>query len=393
MSMPTPLPNIAGHSSIDSDSLNLKNHPDIGNLPSRQQPRPGHGQSSGQAATRVPGNSDRIDLAASSMPNYHDTANQRHLVSVRNQSHKQPGPRDWTSECMALLAACPAPVSSCIVKYMDNTTLTFIGGGNMASSLIGGLIADGWDPARIRVADTDEKQLERLSERFSITTSTDNGKVADHADVIVLAVKPQNMQPVARELADRVARQHPLIISIAAGITETSLRAWLGNETAIVRTMPNTPAMVNSGATALYANPAVNEDQRSIAESILRAVGLAIWIDDESLMDAVTALSGSGPAYFFLFMEAMQSAGCELGLPENAARLLALQTAFGAAKMALESTEDITSLRQRVTSPGGTTEQAINTFQQGNLAALVSKALQAAARRSRELANEFGNDS
>ena len=275
---------------------------------------------------------------------------------------------------------------------MDNTTLTFIGVGNMASSLIAGLIADGWNPARIRVADTNEKQLERLSKRFSITTTTDNGKAADHADVIVLAVKPQNMKPVTRELADRVTQQHPLIISIAAGITETTLRTWLGNDTAIVRTMPNTPAMVNSGATELYANPAVNDDQRSIAESILRAVGLAIWIDDESLMDAVTALSGSGPAYFFLFMEAMQSAGCELGLPESAARLLALQTAFGAAKMALESTEDIASLRQRVTSPGGTTEQAINTFKQGNLDTLVSKALQAAARRSRELANEFGNN-
>ena len=276
---------------------------------------------------------------------------------------------------------------------MENTTLTFIGGGNMASSLIAGLIADGWDPARIRVADTDEQQLERLTDRFSVTTTTDNDRAIDHADVILLAVKPQNMKAVTLELAATVTRQHPLIISIAAGITETALRTWLGSDTAIVRTMPNTPAMVNSGATALYANPAVDNEQRSIAESILRAVGLAIWIDDESLMDAVTALSGSGPAYFFLFMEAMQSAGRELGLPEKAARLLALQTAFGAAKMALESTEDIASLRQRVTSPGGTTEQAINTFQQGNLNALVSKALQAAARRSRELAKEFGNNS
>ena len=276
---------------------------------------------------------------------------------------------------------------------MENTTLTFIGGGNMASSLIAGLIADGWDPARIRVADTDEQQLERLADRFSVTTTTDNDRAIDHADVILLAVKPQNMKAVTLELAATVTRQHPLVISIAAGITETALRTWLGSDTAIVRTMPNTPAMVNSGATALYANPAVDNEQRSIAESILRAVGLAIWIDDESLMDAVTALSGSGPAYFFLFMEAMQSAGRELGLPEKAARLLALQTAFGAAKMALESTEDIASLRQRVTSPGGTTEQAINTFQQGNLNALVSKALQAAARRSRELAKEFGNDS
>ena len=183
------------------------------------------------------------------------------------------------------------------------------------------------------------------------------------------------------------------MISIAAGIREATLRDWLGAGAAIVRTMPNTPAMVQSGATALYANPAVTDEQRSIAESILRAVGIAIWVDDESLMDAVTALSGSGPAYFFLFMEALQTAGCELGLPPETARLLTLQTAFGAAKMALESTEDAATLRQRVTSPGGTTERAIAVLQDGGFEALVGKALQAAATRSRELADEFGSNS
>ena len=157
--------------------------------------------------------------------------------------------------------------------------------------------------------------------------------------------------------------------------------------------MPNTPAMVQSGATALFANPAVNEEQRSIAESILRAVGVAIWVDDEALMDAVTALSGSGPAYFFLFMEALQKAGCELGLPARTAHLLTLQTAFGAAKMALESTEDAATLRRRVTSPGGTTERAISVLQDGGFEALVSEALQSAAARSRELADQFGSDS
>ena len=276
---------------------------------------------------------------------------------------------------------------------MNDTTLTFIGGGNMASSLIGGLIADGWDPARIRVADSDSERLQQLSQRFPIATTTSNNDAADHTDIIVLAVKPQVMQAVARELADIVAQQQPLVISIAAGIPASALGNWLGQSTAIVRTMPNTPAMVQSGATALYANEPVSEDQRSIAESILRSVGVAIWVEDEAQMDAVTALSGSGPAYFFLFMEALQAAGQELGLPENTARLLALQTAFGAAKMALESNEDAATLRHQVTSPGGTTEHAIRTFQEGALEALVSKALLAAAKRSRELATEFGTDS
>jgi pyrroline-5-carboxylate reductase len=276
---------------------------------------------------------------------------------------------------------------------MNDTTLAFIGGGNMASSLIGGLIADGWDPARIRVADASTQQLERLSQRFPVTTTTDNRSAIAQADIIVLAVKPQSMQAVAQELASDSSLQQALVISIAAGIREATLRNWLGAGTAIVRTMPNTPAMVQSGATALFANPAVSDEQRSIAESILRAVGLAIWVADEALMDAVTALSGSGPAYFFLFMESLQQAGCELGLPVKTARLLALQTAFGAAKMALESTEDAATLRQRVTSPGGTTERAIAVLQEGGFEALVSKALQAAAARSRELADKFGSDS
>ena len=276
---------------------------------------------------------------------------------------------------------------------MNDTTLAFIGGGNMASSLVAGLIADGWDPARIRVADASTQQLERLSRRFPVTTTSDNKTAIAQADIIVLAVKPQSMQAVAQELAADINQQQPLVISIAAGIREATLRDWLGAGTPIVRSMPNTPAMVQSGATALFANPAVSDEQRSIAESILRAVGLAIWVDDEALMDAVTALSGSGPAYFFLFMEALQSAGCELGLPVKTARLLTLQTAFGAAKMALESTEDAATLRQRVTSPGGTTERAVGVLQDGGLEALVSKALQAAAARSRELADEFGSDS
>ena len=261
----------------------------------------------------------------------------------------------------------------------------------MAGSLIAGLIADGWNPASIRVSDTDTLQLERLSQRFPIETSSDNTHAVEGADVVVLAVKPQVMEGVAHTIANSVSRVKPLVISIAAGIPETALRHWLGDKTAIVRCMPNTPAMVQSGTTAMYANPLVTDEQRSIAESILRAVGIIIWVDDEAMMDAVTALSGSGPAYIFLFLEALQSAGRELGFSGETAYLLALQTVFGAAKMALESEEDAATLRQRVTSPGGTTERAINTFQEGGFEKLVSKALHAAAERSRELAKEFGS--
>ena len=276
---------------------------------------------------------------------------------------------------------------------MNDATLTFIGGGNMAGSLVGGLIADGWDPARIRVADPDAGQRERMVASHQVATTPDNQAAMSDADVVVLAVKPQVLATVARDLAAGIAQQQPLVISIAAGIREATLRGWLGSGTAIVRAMPNTPALVRSGATGLYANPAVSEAQRSLAESILRAVGLVIWVEDEALMDAVTALSGSGPAYFFLFMEALQAAGEEQGLPAETARLLVLQTAFGAARMALESSEDAGTLRRHVTSPGGTTERAIGILQEGGLAELLSRAVLGAVERSNELAIEFGKQS
>lgn len=262
----------------------------------------------------------------------------------------------------------------------------------MAGSLIGGLIADGWDPGSIRVADPDSVRTSRLAERFAVITSQDNSTLIDNADAVILAVKPQVMHGVIKEIAPEINRSQALVISIAAGIRASTLTDWLGAGTAIVRCMPNTPALVQSGATALYANPQASEDQRSLAESVLRAVGLTLWVDDEAQMDTVTALSGSGPAYFFLFMEALQAAGSKLGLPADSARLLALQTAFGAAKMALESREDAATLRRQVTSPGGTTEQAIATFQQAGLEEIVLKAVQAAAERSRELAAEFGEE-
>jgi pyrroline-5-carboxylate reductase len=262
----------------------------------------------------------------------------------------------------------------------------------MAGSLIGGLIADGWSPGRIQAADPDPARTSQLAERFAVITTRNNSEAIANADAVVLAVKPQILRDVAVQIAPAIGQQQPVVISIAAGIREATLRGWLGEGTAIVRCMPNTPAMVQSGATALYANPQVSEEQRSLAESVLRAVGLALWIEDETQMDAVTALSGSGPAYFFLFMEALQAAGVELGLPADTARLLTLQTAFGAAKMALESREEAATLRRQVTSPGGTTERAIEVLRQQGLEAAVLGALQAAAARSRELAAEFGRD-
>lgn len=273
---------------------------------------------------------------------------------------------------------------------MEKTQIAFIGAGNMARSLVGGLVADGWDPARISVSDPDEGQLAAFRSRFPVATTTHNTQLVETTDVVVLAVKPQAIKDVARELSDTVQAHRPLVISIAAGVRVADLMRWLGGDCALVRCMPNTPALVQSGATVLYASQAASAEQKDLAESILRAVGLALWIEDESQMDAVTALSGSGPAYFLLVIEALQEAGERLGLSHSTARLLALQTAFGAAKMALESSEDVAVLRRQVTSPGGTTEKAIGVLEDGGIRELFDKALAAARDRSRELAAQFG---
>ncbi|HHJ14709.1 MAG TPA: pyrroline-5-carboxylate reductase [Gammaproteobacteria bacterium] len=273
---------------------------------------------------------------------------------------------------------------------MKSSRISFIGAGNMARSLIGGLIADGWNAASIQVADADPEPARRLAACFGITVAAGNREAVADTDMLVLAVKPQVMHPVAAEIAPAVHGSCPLVVSIAAGIRSDDLHRWLGGHCPVVRCMPNTPALVQSGATALYARPDVSEAQRELAETLLRAVGLTLWVDDENLMDAVTALSGSGPAYVFLVIEAMQSAGVKLGLPPDAARLLALQTVFGAAKMALESPEEAAVLRRRVTSPGGTTERALTVLKQGGLGQLFQQAMKAARDRSRELAGTLG---
>jgi pyrroline-5-carboxylate reductase len=273
---------------------------------------------------------------------------------------------------------------------MQTRNIGFIGGGNMAASLLGGLISDGFAAEHIWVAEPDKGRRKELVSRFGIHASADNAEVIRAVDVAVLAVKPQMLHEVCTDIAATVQDAAPLVVSVAAGIRAADIDRWLDGNNAIVRTMPNTPALVKSGATALYANAQVSDEQHELAESIMRAVGLTLWVEDESLMDAVTAVSGSGPAYFFLLIELLQQGGVKLGLPEQSARLLALQTAFGAAKMALESPDDCAALRARVTSPGGTTERAISILQEGDLAALMEKALTGARDRAAELADQLG---
>ncbi|AHK80211.1 pyrroline-5-carboxylate reductase [Ectothiorhodospira haloalkaliphila] len=274
-----------------------------------------------------------------------------------------------------------------------NETIAFIGAGNMARSLIGGLIADGWNQDAIWAADPNPDQRDAVSQRWpDVHATDDNAAAIAHAQVLVLAVKPQVLGEVCRSVATQVQERHPLVVSIAAGVRGADIERWLGGNLPVVRCMPNTPALVGSGATGLAANPHVSDEQRDVAESILRAVGLTVWLEDEAQLDAVTALSGSGPAYCFLFIEALEDAAVELGLPRDTARLLALQTAFGAAKLALESDEDAATLRTRVTSKGGTTEQALAQLESGGLRELMLRALTAARDRSHALADQLGRD-
>ncbi len=270
---------------------------------------------------------------------------------------------------------------------MESTKIGFIGAGNMANSLIRGLIAKGSMPENLWASDLDGSKLQLLAQDCGIHTGS-NTDIAHNCSVIVLAVKPQVMKDVCVALAADLGQRDVLLISIAAGISTAHLENWFGKSAAIVRCMPNTPALVGMGATGLFANSGVSEAQRQLAQEVLSAVGFATWVDRDSDIDAVTAVSGSGPAYFFLFMEAMQAAAKEMGLSEDLARALTYHTAAGAAALAQHSEEDIATLRRNVTSPGGTTEQAILQFEKGDLRGLVAKALQAAKTRSIELAEE-----
>lgn len=264
----------------------------------------------------------------------------------------------------------------------------FIGAGNMASALVGGLLAKGWPVHAISLTDVSEAALSAHAAR-GLHTGNDNAALVASVDIVVLAVKPQAMKAVTQALASALAR--PLYISIAAGISADTLAQWLGGNAAVVRAMPNTPALVQTGATGLFANAAVTHEQRLQAEQVLGAVGIALWVDAEAKMDAVTAVSGSGPAYFFYLMEAMIDAGVTLGLEPQDARALALQTALGAAQMAITADVGPAELRRRVTSPNGTTEQAVAVFDRAGLAMIVEQAMQACAARGASLAAELSD--
>ena len=272
----------------------------------------------------------------------------------------------------------------------QDTRIGFIGGGNMARSLVGGLLNTNWSGDRLMVAEPDAEKRDYFVNRLGVRAQEQNQAVVEQCGVVVLAVKPQIMKQVCTGLREAAQGSRPLMVSIAAGVREPSLQQWLGGGLAIVRAMPNTPALVGSGATALYANAMATDTQRNLAESLLRAVGITVWLEQESLLDTVTALSGSGPAYFMLFMESLEQAAIEHGLAADTARLLVLETCLGAAKLAMESNEDLTELRHRVTSPGGTTEAALQVMHQGRLDDILRQAFTAAVQRGDELATALG---
>ena len=264
-------------------------------------------------------------------------------------------------------------------------SIAFIGGGNMARSLIGSLIARGEHPESIRVAEPVEVVRESLARDFGVPVFATAQEAVDGAGLWMLAVKPQVMRTLCEGMAATAQSSRPLVVSIAAGITTPQMQRWLGGDAAVIRAMPNTPALLGAGVTGLFATAQVDAAGRQRAEALLASAGRTVWIDDEALMDAVTAVSGSGPAYVFLLAEAMEEAAKAEGLSDSAARMLVLQTVLGAARMLTESDEAPAELRKRVTSPNGTTQAAIETFQEGGFARLVGKAIHAASERGKAL--------
>ncbi len=268
-------------------------------------------------------------------------------------------------------------------------TLAFIGAGNMSRAIIGGLISNQFPAEKIWATGTQLGKLDDLKQQ-GLHTTTDNNAAVAAADIVILAVKPQILKAVAMDMAAAVQQHQPLIVSVAAGIMCDSMDTWLGGDLALVRCMPNTPALVKQGASGLYANPRVTESQRNQTEQIMQATGIALWVDTEIQLNAVTAVSGSGPAYYFLMMEAMVAAGEKLGLSREISKQLTIQTALGAAEMARQSDVEPAELRRRVSSPKGTTEQAILTFIDQGLPEIIANGMQACSDRAEALAAELG---
>ncbi|WP_404367745.1 pyrroline-5-carboxylate reductase [Marinobacter sp.] len=270
-------------------------------------------------------------------------------------------------------------------------TISFIGAGNMASAIIGGMLDSGFQATSLWVSAPDDSHLQTIKRRFGVSVTTDNRHCAQQADLVVLAVKPQVMRQVCEDITPIVQNTRPLVVSIAAGLEAATLDEWLGGGLPLVRVMPNTPSLVGKGAAGLFANDQVSGKQREMVESIFSSIGTALWVEKESLLHGVTGLSGSGPAYFFLMLEALEEAATEAGLERETARALAIQTMAGAAEMAARSEHDPAQLKRNVMSPGGTTEQAINTFEQGGMRDLVRKAYRAAFDRSEQMAKELAS--
>lgn len=271
-----------------------------------------------------------------------------------------------------------------------NMNISFVGGGNMATAMIGGLLKDGWPAESIRVVEVDSDARERLERELGVKAAPELDALSAVAECIVFAVKPQQMRSAAGMLRPFLGSQ--LVVSIAAGIRIEDLSRWLGGYRKIVRVMPNTPALERAGISALCASPAVPVDDRARAEQIMKAVGTTLWVEEERRMDAVTAVSGSGPAYVFYFIEALQQAAAELGLPPADAQRMAIETFAGAVRLAQSSVEDVATLRRRVTSPGGTTERALSTMETAGVRTAIIAAVRAAAERSHELGEELGRE-
>lgn len=268
--------------------------------------------------------------------------------------------------------------------------IAFIGGGNMAGALIGGLAGKLTAAENIHVVDPNADVLARLAQQFGVETARQIDACVAQSDVIVLAVKPQQMKEVAQQLRSHAASQ--LVLSIAAGIRAADLSRWLGGHRAVVRAMPNTPALIGKGIAGMTAMDGVTQEQRAAAEAIMRAVGAVVWLSDETLIDPVTAVSGSGPAYVFYFIEAMQQAAQEMGLSAEQGKELAIVTFAGASQLAAQSPEPVSLLRERVTSKGGTTYAALTSMEASGVKEAIVRALKAAAARGRELGEEFGRD-
>ena len=274
---------------------------------------------------------------------------------------------------------------------MENkTVIGFIGAGNMAYALIKGLLNNGFDANQINISDPNEELLLNRESELKVTTYSDNTSLLSNSDIIFFAVKPQVLSSVCLELKGVVKSKH-LFVSIVAGIRSSDINRWLGGNFALIRTMPNTPALFQTGVTGLFANELVNNEQKSLVSSILSSVGECFWVDEEKLIDAITAISGSGPAYFFLLMQSMTQAGMALGLDEETANSLSIQTAYGASLMANKTGKDSRTLRTEVTSPNGTTQSAIESFQDQNFEGMVANATRAAYDRARELSNDLGD--